>query len=105
MKSFMTLLMAFVLTFTCTLALAQLPVEPPTIVVAEEVAVRVFMIEDPTGGNWYRRNALGMAAWGAQNEAACWTVERDAVRTLSGMFGDRAKRSVVREFLIVVVNE
>ena len=69
-----------------------------------EPAVKAYMIHDPQENKWYRTNMLGFVSWDEQSKGAIWTVLTDAEQILKRMRGDRAKRSLVKTFLLIPVS-
>lgn len=69
--------------------------------VSNDTPIRVYFIHDPVDDKWYNKVGLGFTIWGNQNEAYVWTVKRNANRTLMALFGRRAKRCVIKAFVLI----
>lgn len=105
MKYFMTLLMVFAVTLACIGVGNTAPVEKDKPVVGQltpvNTLVRVYMIHDPVGNQWFRKNMFGLTAWGSQQQGYVWTTRSDAVSALAGILSDRGARCEIKAFLLI----
>ena len=99
MKFILSLLLVGVIIST---AFSQLPVPEPS---EPKPPVRVYMIQDPGEGVWYRTNPFGLTGWGEQTQGRVWTTKKKALSTLGGLYGTRASRCVVKTFVLLPVED
>ena len=105
MKYFMTLLMVLAVTLACIGVGATAPVEKDKSSIAQALPivmpVRVYMIHDPVGNQWFRKNMFGLTAWGTQQQGYVWTTRSDAVSALAGILSERGSRCEIKAFLLI----
>lgn len=105
MKYFMTLLMAFAVMLACIGVADTAPIEKDKPVVGQltpvNAPVRVYMIYDPVGNQWFRKNMFGLTAWGVQQQGYVWTTRSDAVSVLAGILSARGARCEIKAFLLI----
>lgn len=71
---------------------------------AEDKVAKAYMIHDPVEDKWYRTNTLGFVSWDVQVGGAIWTLKEEVDKIVSRMRGTRAKRLVVKSFLLIPVD-
>lgn len=96
MKPFVTVLFIVCLAFVA-FADTSKETEPKV----QERTARAYMIYDPVGEEWYRKNALGFTEWGSQQTGAVWTMKSKAENTKATLLGDRGKRSKIKTFILL----
>jgi len=63
--------------------------------------VKVYMVYDPVGKDWFGKTLFNLSSWGPQTAAEVWTSRKACEKGFSIYLGERSKRSKIKAFVII----